>query len=93
MLELGTKSVKEHPEYKPLMDKMVDERNTTMTKKIEGWLGEKGSKFVVVGSLHLVGDKGIVKLLEANKKYKVERPKLTAPKTEEKKKEPESAPK
>jgi hypothetical protein len=57
-----------------------------MTKKIEEFLGEKEPKFVVVGSAHMVGEKGIVKLLEASpKKYKIERPDLTpAPKSEKK---------
>lgn len=96
MLEQSTKGVKENPEFKPVMEKLNDERNVGMAKKIEEWLSakEKNSKFVVVGSLHLLGDKGLVKILEATKKYKVERPALTAPKkdeADEKKKEPEGS--
>jgi uncharacterized protein len=96
MEELTMQPVKENPKYKPVMEKLNDERNVGMLKKIEGWLGEekKNSKFIVVGSLHLLGEKGLVKLLEA-KKFKVERPKLTAPakgdKSGEKKSEDEPA--
>ncbi|MEZ0229503.1 MAG: TraB/GumN family protein [Planctomycetota bacterium] len=94
MYEISTASVKENPKYKPVMEKLNDERNVGMLKKIEGWLGEekKNSKFVVVGSLHLCGDKGLVKLLEATKKYKVERPALTAPVKEEKTEKSEEKP-
>lgn len=90
MAELGAKGAKEHPEFEPVMKKLIDDRNVEMAKKIEDWLVTKGSsKFVVVGSLHLVGDKGVVKLLE-NKKFTVERPTLTAPakKKDAEKKEP-----
>lgn len=54
----------EHPELAPLHKKMIDDRNVTMTKKILGYLAGRGQYFVIVGSGHLVGKKGIVGLLE-----------------------------
>ena len=43
-----------------------------MTKKIEEYLTAKRTYFVVVGAGHLVGDKGIIELLKAKKKYKID---------------------
>ena len=63
--------VKDVPEYKPLMEKMFDERNVKMAEAIEGFLKGNDSCFVVVGAGHLVGQKGIVKLLQ-DKQYQVE---------------------
>jgi uncharacterized protein len=65
------KNVKKYPEMKPAMDKLLDERNVQMTGKIEDYLKGKDPHFVIVGAAHLIGDKGIVKLLQ-DKKYKVE---------------------
>jgi uncharacterized protein YbaP (TraB family) len=56
---------------KSLMKKMVDDRNVTMTAKVESYLKGKESCFVVVGAAHIIGDKGIVKLLQ-DKGYRVE---------------------
>jgi uncharacterized protein YbaP (TraB family) len=80
---------KEHPEFQPVADKMIYDRNVTMTKKIEELLAEGGTSFVTVGSAHMVGEKGIVKALEKTKKYKLERPALSKP---EKKAAPEKKP-
>jgi uncharacterized protein YbaP (TraB family) len=68
---ISTASVKEHPETKPVFEKLLHQRNRSMADKVEGYLKTKDTHFVVVGALHLVGDSGIVKLLEA-RKYKVE---------------------
>jgi uncharacterized protein len=54
-----------------LMKKLVDDRNVTMAAKLEGYLKGKDQFFVVVGALHLVGEKGIAQLLK-DKGYKVE---------------------
>ena len=35
-----------------------------MAKKVEGYLKTKDVHFVVAGAAHMVGEKGIVKLLE-----------------------------
>ncbi|MCI0638087.1 MAG: TraB/GumN family protein [Gemmataceae bacterium] len=63
-------SYREHPEFRPLMEKIFDERNVKMVERIEGFLKEKDSYFVIVGAGHLVGEKGILNLLE-EKKHKV----------------------
>jgi hypothetical protein len=43
---------------------MLDERNVKMAKKIETYLAGPDIVFVAVGGSHLVGPKGIVRLLE-----------------------------
>jgi uncharacterized protein len=64
--------VKEDKAFKPVLEKMFDERNVEMAKKIAGYLEKKGEPyFVVVGAGHLVGEKGIPQLLRA-RGYKVE---------------------
>ncbi|HYG97624.1 MAG TPA: TraB/GumN family protein [Terriglobales bacterium] len=57
--------------FRELMEKMVDERNVNMTEKVDGFLKGRETYFVVVGAAHVIGDKGIAKLLE-KKNYKVE---------------------
>ena len=54
-----------------LIKKMVDDRNISMTASLEKYL--KGSEpcFVVVGAAHLLGENGIVKLLQS-KGYRVD---------------------
>jgi uncharacterized protein YbaP (TraB family) len=80
MEEVEKSDLKEHPDLKPVMDKLIDERNVEMAKKIEGFLaGDKGPHFVVVGSAHLVGEKGVVSLLEKTAKYKIEQVAVTEP--------------
>ena len=54
-----------------LMKKMIDDRNVTMAAKLENYLKKNEQMFVVVGALHLVGEKGIVRLLQ-DKGFKVE---------------------
>jgi uncharacterized protein YbaP (TraB family) len=62
---------KRDKESSAVLEKMFDERNVKMVDRIEGFLKAKDQYFVVVGAGHLVGPKGIVKLLEA-KGYQVE---------------------
>jgi uncharacterized protein YbaP (TraB family) len=62
--------VRARPELKPVFAKLIDERNERMAAKIAALEGE-GPHFVVVGAAHLIGDKGIVSLLE-KKGYRVE---------------------
>jgi len=61
-----------------MSDLLIYQRNNEMVKKIDEMLKGKEKVFVVVGAAHLVGDKGVLKQLEA-KNYKVERPVLTMP--------------
>lgn len=71
MEELGLITpVKRHPDAAEIQEKSIFERNAAFAEKIEAMLQEKQPVFVVVGALHLVGDKGVVKLL--SKKYKPE---------------------
>ena len=51
--------------------KIIDERNVAMTKKVGEYLKTKDVYFVVVGAAHLIGEKGIVRLLEKDG-FKVE---------------------
>ena len=53
-----------------LDDIMLHARHDPMLKKIEGYLAGKGAYFVAVGSLHLVGPRGLVQALKA-KGYEV----------------------
>jgi hypothetical protein len=62
---------------KSLTKKMIDDRNVAMTAKIDAYLKAKDSVFVVVGAAHIIGDKGIAKLLR-DKGYKVEQVTLEA---------------
>jgi uncharacterized protein len=64
--ETLTKPRQKRPELADFHKKMIDDRNDGMVKKIEGYLKTKDVHFVVVGAAHLVGEKGIVKLLEKN---------------------------
>lgn len=50
-------------EYAPLYQKMFVERNQRMAHKVREYLQGAGTRFVVVGSGHLVGDQGVVQLL------------------------------
>jgi uncharacterized protein YbaP (TraB family) len=51
--------------------KLLDDRNVAMADRIDGYLKGKEPCFVVVGAAHLLGDKGVVSLLQS-KGYKVE---------------------
>ncbi len=48
-----------------LNEKLLDERNFGMAEKIEGFLEDDENYFVVVGAAHLVGENGIINLLES----------------------------
>ncbi|HTD21215.1 MAG TPA: TraB/GumN family protein [Terriglobales bacterium] len=52
--------------------RLIEDRNVRMAERVEDYLKGKEQCFVVVGSGHLIGDKGVVKILQ-DKKYKVER--------------------
>ena len=55
-----------------LYEPLYFQRNIKMTKSINNYLEGKGQYFVVVGAGHLIGDKGIVHLLQ-NAGYSVTR--------------------
>lgn len=56
--------VRKHPEYKGLHKRMFDDRNREMAAKIQAMQREGGRYFVVVGAGHLVGEQGIVAMLQ-----------------------------
>ena len=58
-----TESLKQDPKLVPIYEKLVDERNGRMASRIEGYLKQKGTFFVVVGAGHLVGEKGIIGIM------------------------------
>lgn len=73
---LFEKALTEYPAFAKIYDRLFYERNQQMTRKIEQLLKSKAatkiSYFVVVGSGHLIGDKGIVNELR-EKGYKLKR--------------------
>ena len=66
-----TRAVREHPELQPLIEALVYQRNAAMARQVADFLKTPKTRFVVVGSLHLVGDRSILKLL-AEKGYRIE---------------------
>jgi len=62
----------EYPEFSAIYDRLFFQRNKAMAIKIDAMLKQAGRYFVVVGSGHLIGEKGIVNLLK-EQGYKVER--------------------
>lgn len=64
--------MQEEAEPKSFFKRLVEDRNLDMAARVENYLNGKEQYFVVVGAAHLVGPKGIVKLLEA-RNYRVER--------------------
>jgi uncharacterized protein YbaP (TraB family) len=53
-----------HPEFRPLQERMFDQRNRAMTDRILRLQRAGGNYFVVVGAGHLLGDQGIITLLQ-----------------------------
>jgi uncharacterized protein YbaP (TraB family) len=58
------RSIKEDKKLIPVYEKLVIERNRKMVSKIEEYLKEKETFFVIVGAGHLVGNQGIIELLK-----------------------------
>jgi uncharacterized protein YbaP (TraB family) len=54
----------ENESNKDYFDKLYFKRNIAMTEKIKSYLGKNEDYFVIVGSGHLVGEKGILALLK-----------------------------
>lgn len=62
---------RESPQMKKVNEKLLDDRNGKMAEKVEGYLKDGGGPyFVVVGAGHLVGEKGLVRVL-GGKGYQV----------------------
>jgi uncharacterized protein len=62
-----SKKLTDHPESRAIMNELIYDRNAPMTAKIEKYLAGTNTVFVTVGVAHIVGDKGIVKLLRSHK--------------------------
>ncbi|PKL79582.1 MAG: hypothetical protein CVV25_07465 [Ignavibacteriae bacterium HGW-Ignavibacteriae-4] len=61
----------EYPELEEMYEKIIDERNDNMTKKVEEWLKEDKTIFIVVGAGHIIGERGIINQLKKTDKYKI----------------------
>jgi uncharacterized protein YbaP (TraB family) len=59
-----TQSIKGDKRLIPIYEKLIVERNSKMASKIEEYLKEKETFFVIVGAGHLVGSQGIIELLK-----------------------------
>lgn len=57
--------------FADVMHIINNQRNYNMVNKIENFLKEKETHFVVVGAAHLVGPEGIIELLKSKNKYKI----------------------
>ena len=71
-VQSDTLSEKNQQLYKEYNQVLIYDRNKTMVKKAEKLLSEKKNAFYVVGAGHLIGEKGVISLLEKDG-YKVER--------------------
>jgi uncharacterized protein YbaP (TraB family) len=71
MESILTKSVLEDRRLSFILEKLIYERNRKMVSKIENYLKEKETYFVIVGAGHLVGSRGIIEILKG-KGYVVE---------------------
>ncbi len=60
-----------NPELQPVAEKLFYSRNGRMTSKVEGFLKEGRTCFVIVGAGHLVGNRGVIQQLK-DKGYNVE---------------------
>lgn len=63
----------ETEEFADIMEKLNFERNENMSDKIEEYLQNERVYFVVVGSAHLIGSRGVVNILKETNKYKIKR--------------------
>ena len=61
-----------YPAFSAIYESLFYDRNSRMVEKIDGMLQQKGRYFVVIGSGHLIGEKGIVSALK-EKGYEVSR--------------------
>ena len=61
-----------YPAFSAIYDNLIYQRNDQMVSKIDEMLKRQGNYFVVVGSGHLIGEKGIVNVLK-EKGYKIKR--------------------
>lgn len=70
--EIMYKSLKEEPELNSIYERLIFKRNLEMAHKIQNFLKNEKKYFVVVGVGHLVGERGILKILQ-NKGFQVKK--------------------
>jgi uncharacterized protein YbaP (TraB family) len=70
MESLLFEALTEEPGLASYYEKLFDERNFNMAAKIEGYLADDETYFIVVGAGHLVGENGLLNLL-AEKGYAI----------------------
>ena len=63
MEQLVFEGIEEDEDYRDFLNIIADERNFLMVDKIEQYLQDDKTYFVVVGAAHLVGENGIINLL------------------------------
>jgi len=71
MEQVFMENIKADPGLFSVYNKLLFKRNKGMVSKINKFLNGRGVYFVVVGAGHLIGEEGIIKILE-NKGYTVE---------------------
>jgi uncharacterized protein YbaP (TraB family) len=57
-------AVRDYPGFASIYESLFYSRNVKMANAIQSYLEKRGRYFVVVGAGHLVGEKGIIRLLE-----------------------------
>lgn len=68
MYENSVKDANRYPQLIAQTEKLLDHRNQRMATKIESLLQQPGNLLIVVGALHIGGEKGLLKLLGENHK-------------------------
>ncbi len=63
LYQMAVEMVEEEPALGPQVERIVHERNDRMVESIVGLLEAEGTTLVVVGALHLGGDRGIISIL------------------------------
>lgn len=71
MEETVMKAFSDEPKMDPYYDILYADRNNSMLQRIEEYLASSDIHFIVVGAAHLVGEDGLLKLLQ-DKGYTVE---------------------
>ncbi|MCP3891357.1 MAG: TraB/GumN family protein, partial [Desulfobulbaceae bacterium] len=64
MENIAIKPYEKDYELQPIFERMYYDRNIRMTSKIKKFLRGNQKVFVVVGAAHLIGEKGIIQLLQ-----------------------------
>lgn len=59
-----SRPILKYPQIEPIYEKLIYERNRSMLVKIEQYLSMTEDYFIIIGAAHLVGEKGIIKLLK-----------------------------